>query len=132
MAVSKTLEEIREFFSGDEFATKNGMYIVSADEGDAVVSVEIGDRHHNAVGGVQGGVLFTLADFAFAVATNCGDKIVVSVKCDISFMHATRGTRLIAHAVEKSSTRKLVFYDVEICDDLDVLIASVSFTGYVK
>lgn len=130
--MTKSFDELVEFFSKDRFATNNGMYIESVTEGDASCALEITKEHLNAVGGVQGGVVFTLADFAFAVATNCGERCVVSVKSDITFMHATRGKKLIAHAVEKSSTRKLTFYDVEIRDDLDELIATVTMTGYIK
>ncbi len=130
--MTKGFDELVEFFSKDKFATNNGMHIVSVTEGDASCALNITSEHLNAVGGVQGGAVFTLADFAFAVATNCGERKVVSVKADISFMRATRGKKLIAHAVEKSSTRKLVFYDVEIRDDLDELIAAVSMTGYIK
>ncbi len=130
--MTRSFEQLKEFFSKDRFATNNGMYIVSVAEGDASCALDITEEHLNAVGGVQGGAVFTLADFAFAVATNCGERKVVSVKADISFMHATRGKKLIARAVEKSSTRKLVFYDIEIRDDLDELIATVSMTGYIK
>jgi len=130
--VTNSFEELVEFFKKDEFATRNGMYLESAKEGDATCALNISEGHLNAVGGVQGGVVFTLADFAFAVATNCGEKRVVSVKSDISFIHATRGKKLIAHAVERSSTRRLTFYDVEITDNLGELIATVSMTGYIK
>lgn len=131
--MTRSVEELKAFFAMDRFATNNGMYIESIKEGDAICALEIKpELHHNAVGGVQGGVIFTLADFAFAAATNCGDKMVVSLKSDISFIRASRGKKLFAHAVERSSTRKVCFYDVEITDDLGELIADVSITGYIK
>lgn len=130
--MARSFEELVEFFSKDRFATTNGMYIQSVEEGNAKCVVELDERHYNAVGGVQGGVIFTLADFAFAVAANCGDRIVVSIKSDISFFRSSRGKKLIAHAVEKSSGKKVAFYEVEITDDLGELISIVSITGYVK
>ena len=45
-------------------------------------------------------------------------------------MHTTKGSQLIAKAYEVSSTRKLCFYQIDIFDDLDVLVARMSVTGY--
>ncbi len=128
----RSFDELVDFFSKDRFATTNGMYIQTVKEGDAKCAVDLDERHYNAVGGVQGGVIFTLADFAFAVAANCGEKTVVSIKSDISFVRSSRGKKLIAHAVEKSCGKKVAFYEIEIIDDLGELISLVSITGYVK
>ena len=72
--MTRNFDELVEFFSKDKFATGNGMYIVSVTEGDASCALDITGEHLNAVGAVQGGAVFTLADFAFAVATNCGER----------------------------------------------------------
>ena len=68
----KTLEEIRSFFENDRFATENAMVIDEVADGYAKCSMLISERHRNAVGGVMGGVPFTLADllslpFLFAI-----------------------------------------------------------------
>lgn len=125
-------EKLVERFKNDRFAYLNGIRIEKVTEGDAVCTVEIEDRHLNAVNSVQGGLIFTLGDFAFAVASNCGGKTVVSVNNDIAFIRGTRGSKLFAHAVECSASKRLCFYDVEITDDHDVLVATMSVTGYIK
>ena len=59
----KTIEDVREFFAGDEFATKClGAKIDSFDfeSGEAVVSMTLDNRHHNAQGFVMGGVFSLL------------------------------------------------------------------------
>ena len=63
------LEQIREFFAKDRFATDNGATIEEVDDGYAKCSLEIQPHHLNAANTVMGGAIFTLADFAFAVAT---------------------------------------------------------------
>ena len=54
-----TLEEAREYFSCDKFATENGMTLDEIDEAHAVTSMTLGERHKNAFGGVMGGAIFT-------------------------------------------------------------------------
>lgn len=66
----KTIEEIREFFSHDLYAYDTGAYIEEVGDRYAKISLTLTERHRNAVGGVMGGVYFTIADFAFAVASN--------------------------------------------------------------
>ena len=61
-----TMEEARAYFSEDRFATENGITLDELDGEHAVTSMTLSPRHRNAFGGVMGGAIFTLADFAFA------------------------------------------------------------------
>ena len=70
MGTFATLEEAREHFKNDRFATNAGMQIDEIGEDCSICSVTLTDDHKNAYGGVMGGVIFTLADFAFAVCAN--------------------------------------------------------------
>ncbi|MCQ2497316.1 MAG: PaaI family thioesterase, partial [Lachnospiraceae bacterium] len=73
--VFNSVEDAREFFSKDKFATTNGMVIDEIGEDYAICSMTVGENHLNAAGSVMGGVYFTLADFAFAVSVNNVHKI---------------------------------------------------------
>ena len=128
----KTIEEVREFFKNDRFATENDMIIEEFGEQYAKCSVELSERHRNAVGAVMGGVMFTLADFAFAVAANWKEPSVVSLSSNITFLGSTRGTKLIAEATCVKSGRSTVYYQVNITDNLEQLIACVNITGFCK
>ena len=67
----QTLDEVRKFFQNDVYATgTTGIEIADARPGYAKVTLKIDERHINAVGRVMGAVYYTMADFAFAVATN--------------------------------------------------------------
>ncbi|MBQ3282972.1 MAG: hypothetical protein IJH42_03880, partial [Atopobiaceae bacterium] len=58
-----TLDEVREFFGHDLFATQAcGCQVMEAARGHAVCEFEIGPTHVNAQGNVMGGAIFTLAD----------------------------------------------------------------------
>ena len=67
----KSLAELREFFSRDRYATATtGIEILEAQDGYAKVGLAVHEGHMNAGNRVMGAVYYTMADFAFAVASN--------------------------------------------------------------
>lgn len=126
------IDAIKKFFIKDRFATDMGAEIEWVNDGSAACSMVIRDGHTNAGGAVQGGAIFTLADFAFAVAANSLGKMTVSVNNSISFISASKGKKLTAEATRLSSSRRLCFYSVKVVDDTGSLIADMSVTGYIK
>lgn len=124
-----TLEEVAAYFAGDMFATRAaGCRVVEASFGHAVCEMELADIHRNATGNVMGGAIFTLADFALAIASNVGEAPSVSVSNTIEYFSATKGTRLIATCEADKSGRRLGFYTVEITDDTGRRIAKMTAT----
>lgn len=65
------LDEARKLFSKDLYATKmSGIEIDEVGDNYAKCSMPLTENHRNAYGGIMGGSIYTLADFAFAVASN--------------------------------------------------------------
>ncbi len=126
----KTIEEVRDFFAKDRYATESGAVIDEISDHAAVCSLKITEMHRNAMGGVMGGVYFTLADFAFAVASNWQEAGVVSLSSNITYLAAAKGERLIARAGCIKDGRNTNYYRVDITDEQDVLLAVVNITGY--
>lgn len=127
------LEKVRELFLNDHFASGNGMVIDEIGDHYAKCSVEINESHLNAMGGVMGGVHFTLADFAFAVASNWQDMgSTVALSTDIAFIGAVRGGKLIAEAKMVKDGRSVNCYRVEVRDDLGNIAADVKIVGFHK
>lgn len=127
----KTLEEVRKIFAGDRFATENGAVIEEIGDRSAVCSLEITDSHRNAMGAVMGGTYFMLADFAFAVTANHGDRWgCVSLQSNISFLNPAKGKKLIAKAVCIKEGKSTACYRVDVTDELGNLTATVTVTGY--
>jgi len=124
------LERAREFFAGDLYATEaTGIVIDEVGDGYAKVSLSLDSRHQNAVGHVMGGVMFTMADFAFAVATNRGESITVSTVAQISHLASPKGKALYAESRLVKDGRRTCFYQVDVSDDTGTLIATVTFCG---
>lgn len=119
----------QEFFRNDLFATlQAGIEIVEARENYAKCSMMITANHKNAVGAVMGGAIFTLADFAFAVACNVAGKMTVSVTSQINFIASAKGNELIAETRLIKDGKRTCFYSVDITD-AGKLVATVAITG---
>ena len=130
----KSLEQLREFFSHDRYATETtGIEILEAADGYAKVGLEVREGHMNAGNRVMGAVYYTMADFAFAVASNpdAGDvPITFTLSSQINFLTAAKGRYLTAEARAVRKGRRTSFYAAEIRDDLGTLVATVSSNGF--
>ena len=130
MSRFKTIDEARAYFSCDRFATENGMTLDELDENHAVTSLTIGARHKNAYGGVMGGAIFTLADYAFAALTNDRERITVAQQVSISYLSTVKGSRLVATAHFKKDGRSSCVVNVDVVDDTGREIAQFVGTGF--
>ena len=128
--MEKDMEKIREFFSHDRYAFNTGCYIEDVDECYARVSLTLGEGHRNAVGGVMGGVYFTIADFAFAVASNWQKPGTVSISSDIAFIGVPKSDKVIAETSLVKNGRTTCCYNVLVKDDLGTPLAAVKIVGY--
>jgi len=124
------LEKAKAFFANDLYATQaTGIVIDAVGENYAKVSLEIKKHHQNAVGHVMGGVMFTMADFAFAVSTNRGDHVTVSTVAQISHLASPKGNTLYAESRLLKDGHRTCFYQVDVTDNTGALVAVVTFTG---
>ena len=126
----KPSEEIVRFFEKDRFAAETGAVIDEIDDRYARCSLTLEAKHKNALGAVMGGVYFTLADFAFAAASNWQGDTMVSLNSQIAYLGAAKGNMLIAEAVCLKDGRTTAYYEIRIKDELGNTAAVVSTTGY--
>lgn len=124
--------EIIKFFERDRFAHYVGIQLVEVDSGYAVTRLKLAEKHLNGLDVVQGGAIFTLADFAFAAATNSNGIATVGINSNITYFKAPRGEVITAHARETSTGKRICGCDVEVLDEDGSLIAKFSGTGYRK
>ena len=130
MSNFKSLEEAREFFKQDKFATSNGIQIDELKEDTCQCSMTIKDIHRNAYGGVMGGVIFTLADFAFAVLSNQIHQLTVAQQVSINYLNAPKGNSLIANAFCKKSGRTSSIINIDVSDETGRSVAQFIGTGF--
>jgi uncharacterized protein (TIGR00369 family) len=109
------------------FVKDLGIEFISAEDGRAVIALDLAPRHLNSWSVAHGGVLMTLLDVAMAVAGRSLDPRAgggVTVEMKTNFLQpANAGTRLIAsgHAYHRAGT--MAFCDGEVRDTDGRLIA---------
>lgn len=130
MSVFHSLQEARDFFSKDLFATSNNMTLDALTEDGAVCGMEITERHMNAAGGLMGGAILALADFTFAAASNNAHRPTVAQQVSLNFLNASKGKHLTSTAACLKSGRTSCVYVISIKDDLGKDIAQATFTGF--
>lgn len=87
----------------------------------------------NGIGVTHGGAIFSLADIAFAAASNAHGPVAVALNVNIHFLKATtEGTTLTATAREENLTRKTGLYRLEVKDDSGQLVALAEGMVYRK
>lgn len=126
----ESVESAREFFYKDKFAVDTGITLDELSEDEAICSLNLNDNHRNAYGGVMGGVIFTLADFAFAVLSNQIHQLTVAQQVDIHYLAAPKGDKLIAKATCRKSGRTSSIVNVDISDDTGRDVAQFIGTGF--
>ncbi len=126
------LQLLRRFFEEDGFVKMAGIEIVEVTAEKAVVKAKIDDRHRNANGSAQGGMLYTLADFAFAVLSNYIHPVTVTQVGQISYVKAAVTDEIVATAVEKVRSGRTTVCEVTICDKEGQVVCICSFNGFVK
>ena len=130
MANYDSLESAREFFYQDKFAVNTGITLYDLTQDKAVCSLDVTDEHKNAYGGVMGGVIFTLADFAFAVLSNQIHQLTVAQQVSINYLSAPKGDKLIAEATCRKSGRTSSIVIVNISDDTGRDVALFVGSGF--
>lgn len=125
-----TLEEAKDFFSKDNYAVStSGIEILEPGLGHSKVMVKIDERHKNAVGYVMGGLYFTIADFAFAVATNDKEHTTVTTTSTISYFKPCLTETMCCEANLIKDGRTTCFYRMDVTDADGKLCASVNTCG---
>ena len=130
MATFNSIDVARAYFENDRFAVENGMTIDAMGDGWATCGFDITPSHRNANGGVMGGAIFTLADFAGAVAANNVHRPTVLQQMSGNFLSATRGARLSATARCLKDGRTTCVYNIEVTDDQGRQIAQFVATSH--
>jgi len=99
----------------DRLAQLLGMRLESVAPGSCSVSMVVTADMLNAVGLTHGGVTYSLADFAFAIASNSHGTVAVALTAQMSYPAASRcGDRLIAKARENNRGSKTGLYSIEV------------------
>jgi len=108
----------REMMRRDRAAAWLGLVVERDDPGHAVVSMVVREEMTNGFGITHGGLVFALADTAFAISCNEDDRVTVAAGADITFLKSTHaGQKLTATAVRRTRSGRTGLYDVSVVDE---------------
>ena len=130
--MEQRIKKLEQLLLNDRFASNNNIHLVSIGKGEATAEMLVTEKHLNGVNITQGGALFTLADFAFAAASNSHGRIAVAANATINFFKGVSSGKLTAKAKEHSSGKTLATYLVDITDEKGNKIALLNGTAFLK
>ncbi|MFV0474097.1 MAG: hydroxyphenylacetyl-CoA thioesterase PaaI [Pikeienuella sp.] len=125
MDPEKTVAEVvRAMRAGDDAAKMIGLALEEVTPGHARLSLKVERRHAQALGICHGGVIFTLADSAFAYACNSHGAPAVSQHATISYLAPARiGDVLVAEAREVHRAGRSGLYDIDVANQKGETVA---------
>lgn len=119
------MTDVPALFSADRAAQAAGMELVDHGPGFAHTALTIRDDQVNGLDGAHGGIVFLLADTAFAMACNSYGRATVARSCQIEFLAgAGVGDRLEARASERMRAGRNGIYDVAVTRAGDGLLVA--------
>ncbi len=131
-----SLEVIARLFERDAFAQSLGIELIEVGPGACRVAMTLTPGMLNFHGMPHGGVIFSLADCAFAVACNSRGRAAVALSMDIHYVSAApAGSRLVAEAVEESLNGRTGLYRMTVRAETaegEQLVASLHGMAYRK
>ncbi len=131
-AEAEATARVMRLAAADPFVRSLGITCTDAGPGRATVTMVLATRHLSFNDTCHGGVIFTLADTAFGLASNSHGRLAAGIDAHITYQHAARaGDTLVARASEVSTSRKLAVYRVDVVRGDGRPISSFTGTVYI-
>jgi acyl-CoA thioesterase len=126
-------ERVEGLLAADNYARGLGAELVDVTEEEIVVGLEVGDDHANFLGVGHGGMVFSLADCAFSLASNAAGPDAVAIDTHLVLTAASRpGDRLEARIREVSRGRTLGTYRAEVTRSDGRIVGLFTGTVYIN
>ncbi len=127
-------QRIAQHIRTDPYAAWLGAKIEAVEPGYSRVRLQITHDMHNFHQVAHGGLLFSLADIAFAAASNARGQTAVALQVSTTFMRAaSAGDVLVAECHERDLNGPIGLYDITVHREADnALILQCQATVYRK
>ncbi|MEM4700096.1 MAG: hydroxyphenylacetyl-CoA thioesterase PaaI [Candidatus Nezhaarchaeales archaeon] len=124
MAEEAVLAKLFEKFRGDPYCKKLGIELVELRRGYSRVRMRVNDDMLNFHGVAHGGLILSLADAAFAAASNSHNRVAVALNISINYRRpVAAGEELEAEAIEESLGRTTALYKMVVRNSKGELVA---------
>jgi len=121
-------------FQKDTYASLIGATMEAVEPGYCRVSIQVTESMLNFHGTTHGGIVFGIADIAFAAACNSHGQVAVALSMDIHYLNASKlGDHLVAEAKEVSRSASTALYDITVTERASQkVIAKLQAMAYRK
>ncbi len=132
-AVENPVDYARTVVGKDPYASFLGIEVEEAREGYARCSLTVRPQYLNAADRAHGGIVYALADQAFAVACNSLGTLALAVNFSINYVGpAYDGEKIFSEATPVTVSRKISVWSVAVYGSEDRLVASGQGVAYHK
>ena len=122
---------VRRMLATDALSQWLGLEVVDVAPRRSTCRMTVRPDMVNGFGVSHGGIVFSLADSAFAFACNTHGRVTVSVDNSITFPAAVHpGDVLEAVAVEEAASNRLAYYRVDVHNQRGEIVALFRGTAY--
>jgi acyl-CoA thioesterase len=126
-------ERVTRLLADDSYAIGLGIEMVEVSQEQIVIGLDVTDSHANFLGVGHGGMVFSLADCAFSLASNSAGPPAVAIDTHLVLTAASRpGDRLQARVHEVSRGRTLGTYRAEVTRSDGRIVALFTGTVYIN
>ena len=128
---SRAEQVVDGMLAKDEFSRWLGVDVLQLKPNYCVCRMLVRAEMLNGFGVAHGGIVFSLADSAFAFACNTQGRIAMSIENSITYPASVHTADILtAVAEEESSTNRLGFYRVQVTNQRDEIVALFRGTVY--
>jgi acyl-CoA thioesterase len=122
---------VAQMLSQDALSRWLGLEVVSVAPRRSTCRMTVRPEMVNGFGVAHGGIVFSLADSAFAFACNTHGRVTVSIENSITYPAPIHpGDVLTAVAEEEAASNRLGYYRVEVRNQGGQLVATFRGTAY--
>jgi len=114
----------RAMYARDRASQALGIALAETRPGYARMTMRVREDMLNGHGTCHGGIIFTLADTAFAFSCNSHDRNAVAQHCTITFLQPARGGELLtAVGEERALAGRNGVYDIRVANEKGETVA---------
>jgi len=131
--MDENTQQLLAKFREDSYAELLGIELLEVKPGYSSLSMMVREDMINFNGIPHGGAIFSLADCAFAAASNSHGQVAVALNIEISYLRMVEpGMKLVAEATEEHLGKRTALYHITVSTDEGDLVASCHGVVYRK
>ncbi len=124
-------DTVKLLLENDEFSQWLGIKLLKLSPGYCRISMKIRKEMLNGFNTAHGGITYSFADSALAIASNSHGRISVALDVNMKYPNAVyEGDELMAEATEKSLSNKVAMYKIIVSNHEKEIVGLFNGTVY--